>query len=37
MSQERPIVLKAAAVFDGKGQVLRNTIIVVEGGKILRV
>jgi imidazolonepropionase-like amidohydrolase len=37
MSQERPIILKAAAVFDGKGQVLRNTIIVVEGGKILRV
>jgi len=35
--QERPIVLKAATVLDGKGQVLRNTIIVVEGGKIARV
>ncbi|MHB8610431.1 MAG: amidohydrolase family protein [Candidatus Acidiferrales bacterium] len=37
MAQERPIVLKAAAVLDGKGQILRNTIIVVEGGKIVRL
>jgi imidazolonepropionase-like amidohydrolase len=36
-AQERPIVLKASMVLDGKGQVLRNTIIVVEGGKIARI
>jgi imidazolonepropionase-like amidohydrolase len=36
-AQERPIVLKAATVLDGKGQVLHNTIIVVEGGKISRI
>ncbi len=36
-AQERSIVLKAATVLDGRGQVLRNTIIVVEGGKIARV
>jgi imidazolonepropionase-like amidohydrolase len=35
--QERPIVLKAATVLDGKGQIFRNTIIVVEGGKIARI
>jgi len=35
--QERPIVLRAATVLDGKGQILRNTIIVVEGGKIARI
>jgi imidazolonepropionase-like amidohydrolase len=35
--QERPIVLKAATVIDGKGQILRNTILVVEGGKIARI
>lgn len=35
--QEHPIVLKAATVLDGRGQVLRNTIIVVEGGKIARI
>src|SRR5580692_12473112 len=35
--QERPIVLKAALVIDGKGQILRNTILVVEGGKIARI
>jgi imidazolonepropionase-like amidohydrolase len=33
-AQERAIVLKAATILDGKGQVLRNTVIVVEGGKI---
>ena len=37
VAQERPIVLKAATVLDGKGQILHNTIIVVEGGKIARV
>ena len=36
-AQERPIVLKASTILDGKGQVLRNTIIVVEGGKIARI
>jgi len=35
--QERPIVLRAATALDGKGQILRNTIIVVEGGKISRI
>jgi imidazolonepropionase-like amidohydrolase len=37
LSQERPIVLRAATVLDGKGQILHNTIIVVEGGKIARI
>jgi imidazolonepropionase-like amidohydrolase len=36
-AQDRAIVLKAATVLDGKGQILRNTIIVVEGGKISRL
>jgi imidazolonepropionase-like amidohydrolase len=36
-AQERPIVLKTATILDGKGQVLRNTIIVVESGKIARL
>lgn len=35
--QEHPIVLKAATILDGRGQILRNTIIVVEGGKIARI
>lgn len=35
--QEHPIVLKAATVLDGRGQILHNTIIVVEAGKISRV
>lgn len=35
--QERPIVLRAATIIDGQGQILHNTIIVVEGGKITRV
>ncbi|HXY23604.1 MAG TPA: hypothetical protein VEI73_03085, partial [Candidatus Acidoferrum sp.] len=37
VAQERLIVLKAASVLDGKGQILHNTIIVVEGAKIARV
>lgn len=37
VAQDRPIVLKAATVLDGRGQVLRNTIIVVEAGKITRI
>jgi imidazolonepropionase-like amidohydrolase len=36
-AQERAIVLKASMVLDGKGQVLRNTIIVVENGRIARL
>jgi imidazolonepropionase-like amidohydrolase len=36
-AQERPIVLKAATILDGKGQILRNTIIVVDAGKIARI
>jgi imidazolonepropionase-like amidohydrolase len=36
-AQERPIVLKAATVYDGKGQTLRNATIVVEGSKITRI
>jgi imidazolonepropionase-like amidohydrolase len=37
VAQERPIVLKAATIFDGSGQILHNTIIVVEDGKIARI
>jgi imidazolonepropionase-like amidohydrolase len=36
-AQDRLIVLKATTVHDGKGQVVHNTIIVVEGGKIARI
>lgn len=36
-AQEQPIVLKASTVLDGRGKTLRNTIVVVEGGKIARV
>ena len=36
-AQERPIVVKAATVLNGKGQILHDTIIVVEGGKISRI
>ncbi len=35
--QERPIILKVATALDGKGQIIRNTTIVVEGGKIARI
>ena len=37
VGQERLIVLKAATVLDGLGQIFHNTIIVVEGGKIARI
>jgi imidazolonepropionase-like amidohydrolase len=37
LGQDRRIVLKTATVIDGKGQILHNTIIVVEGEKIARV
>jgi imidazolonepropionase-like amidohydrolase len=36
-AQERPVVLKASTVLDGKGKILQNTIIVVEGAKIASV
>ena len=36
-AQDRPIVLRASNVLDGKGKILHNTIIVVEGGKISSV
>jgi imidazolonepropionase-like amidohydrolase len=34
---ERPIVLKTSTLFDGKGQTLHNTIIVIEGSKIAKI
>jgi imidazolonepropionase-like amidohydrolase len=34
---ERPIVLKTSTLFDGKGQTLHNTIVVIEGSKIARI
>lgn len=37
MGQDRPIVLKAGTVLDGKGQVLRDAIIIVERAKIARI
>ena len=36
-AQDRPLVLKTSTLFDGKGKILRNTIVVVEGSKITRV
>jgi imidazolonepropionase-like amidohydrolase len=36
-AQDCPIVLKASTVLDGKGQILHNTNILVEGGKIARL
>lgn len=37
LAQTAPIVIKAGAVIDGKGSVLRNTSIVVEGSRITRI
>jgi len=37
LGQERAVVLKAATVLDGRGNVLQDTTIVVEGGKITRM
>jgi imidazolonepropionase-like amidohydrolase len=37
MARERPIVLKVGTLLDGRGQVTRNTIVVVEGKKIARI
>ncbi len=36
-AQDRPIVLKVGTLLDGKGHLLRNTIVVVEGKKIVRI
>ena len=36
-AQERPIVLKASTVLDGKGHILHNTILVIDGRKIARI
>jgi imidazolonepropionase-like amidohydrolase len=36
-AQSRPIVLKTATVLDGRGQIIRDTTIVVEGSKIVRL
>jgi imidazolonepropionase-like amidohydrolase len=36
-AQDRPIVIKAATVLDGRGKTLYNTIIVIEGAKVAKV
>src|SRR5690348_18283132 len=36
-AQERPIVLRASTLLDGKGKTLHNTVVVVQGGKIVSV
>ncbi len=36
-AQDRPIVLKASTVLDGKGKTLQKTILVIEGSKIARI
>jgi hypothetical protein len=36
-TQNKRIVIAASAVFDGKGHILRDTRIVVEGGKIVAI
>jgi imidazolonepropionase-like amidohydrolase len=37
VGQTPPIVLKTSLLFDGKGQTLTNTIILIEGSKIARI
>jgi len=37
VAQERPIVLKVGTALDGKGRIIRNTIIVVHGSKIASI
>jgi imidazolonepropionase-like amidohydrolase len=37
LAQQKPIVIAASTVLDGKGRVLRNTRIVIEGSKIVRI
>jgi imidazolonepropionase-like amidohydrolase len=36
-AQTRPIVLKTSTILDGKGGTLANSIIVIEGNKIVRI
>lgn len=36
-AQSAPVVLKAPIALDGKGQIIRNTLIVVQGSKIVRL
>ena len=36
-AQERPVVLKTSTLYDGRGKMLHNTLIVVEGSKIARI
>jgi imidazolonepropionase-like amidohydrolase len=36
-AQDHPIALKVSTAYDGKGKILRNTTIIVEGSKILRI
>lgn len=36
-AQEQPIVIRVSQAFDGRGNVLRDTAIVVQNGKIVRV
>lgn len=36
-AQDRAVALKTSLILDGKGRTLRNTVIVVEGGKISRI
>jgi imidazolonepropionase-like amidohydrolase len=36
-AQERPIVLRASTLLDGKGKTLHNTVVVVQGGRIASV
>src|SRR5262249_11484736 len=37
IGQDRPIVIKATMLFDGKGGVTKDTAIVVQGGKIVKL
>lgn len=37
LAQDSPIVLKVGTALDGKGKILRNTTIVVQNSKILRI
>ena len=37
MAQERPVTLRAARVLDGRGGVIPDAVVTVQGGRILRV
>ncbi len=36
-AQEQPVVLKAGRLLDGSGQALRDTRVVIQGGKIVKL